>query len=185
METTAQEKATLQGQWQLDHSHSDLGFSVKHLVISTVRGSFGSYEAKLENPTGKFEDSQLEFSIDVASINTRNEQRDGHLRTNDFFNAEKFPKANFRSQEIKAVGEDRYEVTGKMTIRDITRTETFEVELGGMAKDGYGNTKLGLSATSRINRFDYDLKWNQLTEAGGVTVGKEVKIFADLQFAKQ
>lgn len=185
MEATVKEAISLKGKWGIDHLHSNLDFSVKHLVISTVRGSFGEYEAKLENQSGKFEDSQFHFSIDVQSISTGNDQRDGHLRTNDFFNAEEFPQITFESENIKATGEGEYDVTGNLTIRDITRKETFKVELGGMAKDGYGNSKLGLSATTKINRFDYDLKWNQLTEAGGVTVGKDVRISADLQFAKQ
>ncbi len=176
---------TLQGQWQIDHAHSNLNFSVKHLVISTVRGSFGEYHGEINNQGDHFEDAQLEFQISTASISTNNEQRDAHLKSDDFFNAGSYPTIQFRSTEIRPKGEDLYEVIGDLTIRDISRQESFEVEIGGVAQDGYGNTKLGLSATARINRFDYGLKWNQLTEAGGATVGKEVRIMVDFQFAKQ
>ena len=182
---TATKNATLQGEWAIDHSHSNLNFKVKHLVISTVTGSFGQYSGKISSKGERFEDAQIEFQIEVDSISTGNEQRDGHLKSDDFFNAEAHPQIHFRSKEIKALGDDRYAVSGELQIRETRQQESFTIEIGGMAVDGYGNTKLGLSASTRINRFDYGLKWNQLTEAGGATVGKEVRIDADLQFVKQ
>lgn len=184
MDTTAQSAST-KGKWGIDASHSNLNFTVSHLVISRVTGSFEKYEGSIGNEQDDFTEAQVKFSIDTASINTRNEQRDGHLKSDDFFNAEEYPQITFTSSSITETGEDKYAIKGDLRIRDVTREVTFEARIGGVAVDGYGNTKLGMEVKTTINRFDHKLKWNQMTEAGGMTVGKEVDINGQLQFAKQ
>ncbi len=184
MESTTQTVST-KGTWAIDATHSNMNFTVSHLVISRVTGSFEKYKGTIENVEDDFTSARVHFSIDPASINTRNEDRDNHLRSDDFFNADQYPEISFTSTSITETGENRFKIQGDLTIRDITREITFEARLGGTAVDGYGNTKLGLEIRGSLNRFDYNLKWNQLTEAGGMTVGKEVDINGQLQFARQ
>ena len=176
---------SLKGEWAVDSAHSNMQFSVTHLVISHVNGSFEAYDGVIKNEGDDLTSAHVEFSIDPSSINTGNEQRDNHLKSDDFFNAEKYPHIKFESSSIEEVSENTYEIKGDLTIRDITRPTTFKARVGGVAVDGYGNTKLGMRVNTTINRFDYGLKWNQLTEAGGVTVGKDVEINANLQFGKK
>jgi polyisoprenoid-binding protein YceI len=131
-----------------------------------------------------FNDAAVNFTIDVNSINTDNEMRDKHLKADDFFNAEQFPSATFKSTSFKKVSGNKYQLKGNLTIRNVTKPVTFDVTYGGTAKDGYGNTKAGFKATTTINRFDYGLKWNTLTEAGGATVGENITLDLKLQFAQ-
>lgn len=169
--------------WTVDKVHSSVKFNITHLVISEVEGSFKVYDGSINNTKSDFSDAKIDFSIDVASINTDNQMRDDHLKADDFFNAKDFPKMTFKSSSFKKKSGNVYELTGELTIRDVTKKVKFEVTYGGTAKDGYGNTKAGFKANATINRFDYGLKWNALTEAGGATVGQDVRIVLNLQFA--
>lgn len=173
-----------QTKWILDRAHSNAKFTVEHLVISEVDGSFKSFNGNVTSAKPDFTDAAVDFTIDVNSIDTENEQRDGHLKGDDFFNAEKYPKMTFKSTSFKKNSGNKYELKGNLTIRDVTKPATFSVVYGGTTKDGYGNTKAGFKATTSINRFDYGLKWNALTEAGGATVGKDVQIKMNLEFAQ-
>ncbi len=180
------ENATAQKtKWVIDPMHSEIQFKVKHLVISTVTGNFYKFDAEVYTTGEDFSDAQVSFSADVNSISTNNEQRDAHLKSDDFFNAETYPKMTFKSTEVKKVGEGAYKLIGDLTIRDITKPVALDVEYGGSAKDGYGNTKAGFEATGTINRKEFGLRWNGVTEAGSVVVSDQVKIIASIQFAKQ
>jgi polyisoprenoid-binding protein YceI len=172
-------------QWTVDFAHSKMKFAVSHLVISEVEGSFKVYSGTLTSSTPDFADATIEFAADVNSISTENEMRDKHLKSDDFFNAEKFPQMTFKSTSWKKIDEKNYQLEGNLTIRDITKPVTFNVVYGGTVKDGRGNIKAGFKATSVINRFDFGLKWNALTEAGGATVGKEVTITLNFEFAQK
>ena len=180
---TENSRTSAERHWTVDPVHSKVKFTVTHLVISEVDGSFNVYNGKINTSQEDFSDAKIEFSVDAASINTENTDRDTHLKSEDFFFVEKYPKLTFQSTSFKKKGQDRYELKGNLTMRGVTKPSTFEVKFGGLAKDGYGNTKAGFSATSTINRYDYGLQWNSLTEAGGLTVGKEIDIILNLEFA--
>lgn len=173
-----------QSKWNVDATHSNVRFTVPHLVISEVEGSFKKFSGEVVAAKPDFTDAAVNFTIDVNSIDTDNEMRDKHLKADDFFNAEQFPAATFKSTSFKKVSGNKYKLTGNLTIRNVTKPVTFDVTYGGTAKDGYGNTKAGFKATTVINRFDYGLKWNALTEAGGATVGKDITIDLKLEFAQ-
>lgn len=173
-----------QTKWNVDVVHSNVRFTVEHLVISEVEGSFKTFTGSMTSTKPDFTGSTVDFSVDVNSINTDNEMRDNHLKADDFFNAEKFPKMTFKSTSFTKVSDKKYKLTGNLTLRDVTKSVTFDVTYGGTAKDGYGNTKAGFKATTVINRFDYGLKWSALTEAGGMTVGSDVTIDLRLEFAQ-
>jgi polyisoprenoid-binding protein YceI len=177
--------AQAQNKWALDNSHTNVKFTVSHLVISEVDGHFKKFSGSLISAKPDFTDAQIEFSVDIASISTDNEQRDGHLMGDDFFNAEKYPKMIFKSTSMKKISGNKYELTGNLTIRDVTRKVTFAVTYGGTTKDPWGNTKAGFKATATINRLEYGLKWNTLTEAGGAVVGSDVTITINAEFAKE
>ena len=171
------------GTWIVDPSHSEVSFSVRHLMISKVRGTFGSFSATIltgENP----EDTKITASAQVASINTNDEGRDGHLRTNEFFDAENHPTIEFASTSVTAAGSD-YKVAGNLTVRGVTKPVVFDLEFGGFATDPYGNYKLAATVTGEINREDYGLSWNAALETGGVLVGEKVTITIELQAALQ
>lgn len=170
--------------WVCDPSHSNMLFTVDHLVVSEVQGYFKIFDGKMTASKADLSDAQIEFNIDVASINTDNNQRDNHLKSDDFFNAEKFPKMTFKSKSMKKVGDKKYKLTGILTIRDISKEITFDVSYGGEIKDPWGNVKSGFKAETTINRFDYNLKWNTLTEMGGAVVGKEVRIRCNIELKK-
>lgn len=181
MENVAEKKAS----WVLDPMHSEIQFKVKHLVISTVTGSFGKYEASFNSEKDDFSDAQISFSADVNSISTNNEQRDAHLKSDDFFNAEQYPQLKFTSKELIKTADGEYKLSGELTIRDITKTIELDVEYGGTMVDPYGNTKVGFEVSGKINRKEFGLKWDAVTEAGGAVVSDQVKIIANVQFAKQ
>ena len=171
--------------WAIDPMHSEIQFKVKHLVISTVTGYFHKYDASFTSSKEDFTDAEVKFTADISSISTNNEQRDTHLKSDDFFNAEQHPKMTFVSKEIKKVSGDKYKLIGDLTIRDVTKTVELDVEYGGTMVDPYGNTKVGFEVTGSINRKEFGLKWNAVTEAGGAVVSDQVKIIANVQFAKQ
>ncbi|MEQ8413381.1 MAG: YceI family protein [Imperialibacter sp.] len=171
-------------QWNLDTMHSELQFKVKHLVISTVTGSFKNFNVEVATEGDDFTTAQIKLTADVSTIDTGNEQRDGHLKSDDFFNAEKFPALTFESTGIKKVDEESFILSGNLTIRDITKPVDLNVVLGGIAVDPYGNTKAGFEVEGKVNRKEFDLKWNGVTEAGSVVVADVVKILGNIQVAK-
>jgi polyisoprenoid-binding protein YceI len=173
-----------QTKWNVDVVHSSVKFTVEHLVISEVEGSFKTFNGSMISTKPDFTGSTIDFTVDVNSISTDNEMRDKHLKSDDFFNAEKFPKMTFKSTSFKKISGNKYALTGNLTLRDVTKSVTFDVTYGGTAKDGYGNTKAGFKASTIINRFDYGLKWSALTEAGGMTVGNDVTIDLRLEFGQ-
>lgn len=173
-----------QTKWSVDNAHSSVKFSVSHLVISEVEGAFKKFTGNVTSTKPDFTDAAVDFSIDVNSINTDNDMRDKHLKSDDFFNAAQYPEMTFKSTSFKKVSGNKYALTGNLTIRNVTKPVKFDVVYGGIAKDGYGNTKAGFKATTVINRFDYNLKWNNLTEAGGATVGKDVTLDLKMELAQ-
>lgn len=174
-----------QTKWVIDPTHSEVQFKVKHLVISTVTGSFQKFEAEAIAKKDDFTDVQVTFTADAKSITTNNDQRDTHLRSDDFFNTDKYPQITFKSTEFRKVGDHEYKLVGDLTIRDVTKPIALDVEYGGVVVDPYGNTKAGFEVTGTINRKDYGLKWNAITEAGSAVVSDKVKILASVQFVRQ
>ncbi|WP_367864780.1 YceI family protein [Pedobacter sp. WC2423] len=170
--------------WVLDPTHSELQFKVKHLMISTVTGSFNEFSAELDTDNDDFEHSAVSFKAGVDSIDTGNKDRDGHLIGGDFFNAADFPVVSFVSTSFTKDGDD-YQLKGDLTIKDVTKPVTLDVEFGGTAQDPWGNTKAGFTIKGKINRTDFGLTYNAALETGGVMLGEEVKILGELQFAKQ
>ncbi len=173
-----------QTKWTFDKAHSKVQFKVTHMVISEVTGQFKNYEGTVETSKDDFSDAKINFSIDVNSIDTDNEQRDNHLKSDDFFNAEKFPKITLVGKSFKKVGDKKYKLTGDLTIRNFTKQVELDVVYNGTVKDPWGNTRAGFRVTGRINRFDYGLKWNALLELGGAVVGENVDIIVDVELLK-
>lgn len=178
-------KETENSKWDNDATHSSIKFTVKHLTVSEVEGRFKTFSGTIESPTKDFNNASVNFTADVASITTDDETRDKHLKSDDFFNAEKYPKMTFRSTSFKKVKDNIYSLEGDLTIRDVTKKVKFAVLYGGTMVDPWGNTKAGFRATGKVSRKEYGLKWNTLTEAGGAVVGDEVNILLNMEFAKQ
>jgi polyisoprenoid-binding protein YceI len=170
--------------YKIDVAHSDILFKVKHLMINTVTGQFNSFDASMETENDDFSDAKISFTADVNSINTRNEQRDGHLKSDDFFNAEKFPQLVFKNGTLEKSG-DTYTLKGDMTIRDITQPITLQVDYMGTMVDPWGQTKIGFEAEGILKRKSFGLSWDTVTEAGGIVVSDEVKLQLNVQFVKQ
>jgi polyisoprenoid-binding protein YceI len=166
--------------WQIDNTHSQVTFSVRHMMVSTVKGQFKVLSGKLEIDEQHPENSWVEAEVDTASIDTRDERRDGHLRSPDFFDAANYPRLTFKSTKVEAAGNHEYRVTGDLTLHGVTRQVTFDAEYSGQLKDAYGMQRAGLSAKATINRKDFGLNWNQALESGGVLVGDKVTIEIDL-----
>jgi polyisoprenoid-binding protein YceI len=167
--------------YTIDNSHSDVGFSIRHMVFAKVRGHFTKWTAELAFDEGNPSKSSVTATIDVGSIDTREEKRDGHLKSPDFFDVAKFPQMTFKSKKVEAAGSKRYKVTGDLTIRDVTRPVVLEVEELGAGKDPWGNERIAFNAKTSIERSDYGLKWNQALETGGVLVGEKVEIEIDVE----
>lgn len=167
--------------WKLDKSHSSLRFTVTHMVVSESEGTFKNWNGTVEHTKEDFSDAKINFTAEVASINTENENRDKHLKSDDFFNAEKYPEIKFVSTSFVPQGDKKYKLNGNLTIRDVTKPVTFDVTYGGIIKTARGS-KAGFKANTTINRFDYNLKWDRATEAGGLVVSKEVDIVVKLEF---
>lgn len=171
--------------WNVDPAHSVAEFKVKHMMISNVKGQFAKIGGVLTFDESDLTKSHIEASIEAASINTREEQRDAHLKSADFFHVEQHPTLSFKSTRITQKGDGELSVAGDLTIRGVTRPVVFAVEgPTPPAKDPWGNTRIGLSATTKINRKDYGLTWNAALETGGILVGDEVTITLDVQFVK-
>jgi polyisoprenoid-binding protein YceI len=184
MTTASIHPAYTTGTWKLDPTHSEIAFTVRHLAISKVRGTFGTFDATIvtaEDPA----ESTIEAVIDVASVDTNNADRDNHLRTGDFFLIEEHPTMTFRAKGLPAVDGDDFEIQGELTLRGVTKPVTLKGEFGGIATDPWGNTKAAASATTKINRHDFGVSWNAALEAGGFMLGDDVTITMDLQVALQ
>lgn len=169
--------------WTIDPAHSEITFKVKHLMISNVKGEFRTFEGDIDGED--FKNSTISATIDANSIYTNNDDRDTHLKSQDFFEVEKYPKIQFKSTSIQQENRGEFKLVGNLTIKGITKEIILDTELGGFMKDPYGNEKVGFSITGKINRKDFGLNWNAALEAGGVMVGNEVTIIAEVQFAKQ
>ena len=167
-------------EYAIDETHTNVGFSVKHMMITNVKGDFKTYEANIDFDKDKKTFKVLKASIDTASIDTENEKRDEHLKSDDFFNSAKFPKMTFEMTSYKADGNEG-EMNGNLTIRGITKPIKLKVEDISTVKDFKGQNRVGFSLEGKINRMDYDLKWNKVLEAGGVAVGDEVKIIVEIE----
>lgn len=172
--------------WALDQAHSEVNFTVRHMMIARVNGTFRDFSADIEFDPEDLTTANVKFTVDVASIDTRNEDRDNHLKSADFFDVENHPEMTFVAKNLVKKGDTEYEVTGDLTMRGVTKPETFQVTYGGVAKDPFtGVEKSGLTVSGTINRTDYGLKWNQALETGGVLVSEEVKIDVHLELIKE
>jgi polyisoprenoid-binding protein YceI len=172
--------------WIADAAHSEVGFRVKHLMITNVKGRFTDFSVDALTEGEDFSQAEIRFSANLASVDTGNAQRDGHLRSGDFFDVEHHPEMTFQGRQITDYEEDgEFKLHGDLTIRGISRPVTLEVEFMGVAKDPYGNSKAGFNISGKINRKDWDLHWNVPMEAGGLLVSEEVKIQIDLQLMKK
>ncbi len=171
--------------YKIDAAHSEITFKVKHLMITNVTGNFTQFDATLESEAADFSDAKISFEADVNSISTNNEQRDGHLKSEDFFAADKFPKLSFVSTGFAHTGGTAFLLKGNLTIRDITKPVELTVEYGGTATDPYGQVKSGFEINGKINRKEFGLTWGAVTEAGGVVVSDEVKLHLSVQMIKQ
>lgn len=167
--------------YSIDNSHSDVNFSVRHMVFAKVRGHFTKWTAELAYDAADPSRSSVSVSIDTGSIDTREPQRDGHLKSPDFLDAEKFPKITFKSTKVERKGDKKYALVGDLTIHGVTKPVTLDVEELGGGKDPWGNQRLGFSAKARIDRGEFGLKWNQVLEAGGVLVGEHIDVEADVE----
>ena len=166
--------------WTIDNAHSEIAFKVKHMMISTVTGHFEDFEANAKTDGDNFNNAEIAFIAKTSSINTKNNDRDTHLKSDDFFNSEKFPEMKFVSKSF--TGE---QLIGDLTIRDVTKQITLDAELNGIAVDPYGQTKAGFEIKGEINRKDFNLTWSAVTEAGSIVVSDKVKLVIDVQFIKQ
>lgn len=171
--------------WALDPTHSDLGFKIKHLMITNVTGQFTKFDVSATSEDDDFDSLEITAAIDVASINTNNEQRDVHLKTGDFFETEKYPQILFKSTGVNKVSDDELELTGDLTIKGITKPVKLAVEYSGIIKDPYGQSKAGFSFTTKIHRKDWGVNFNAALETGGVMLGEDVKVNGEIQLIKQ
>ena len=171
--------------WKIDPAHSEIQFKVKHLMITTVTGYFRKFDLIVETENDDFNTaSRIEFTADINSIDTNNEQRDTHLKSDDFFNAERFSELRFVGKKYESSG-DTAKLHGDLTIRDVTKPITVNVEYGGIVVDPYGQTKAGFTVEGKINRKDFKLTWDAVTEAGQVVVSNEIRLHAEIQLVKQ
>ncbi|MFD2444421.1 YceI family protein [Bacillus sp. CGMCC 1.16607] len=171
--------------WALDAAHSSVDFSVRHMMIAKVKGSFNDFNATIEADPTDLTTANIQFTVNLSSVDTRNEDRDNHLRSGDFFDVENHPSMTFVSTTIVKTGDGEYDVTGDLTIRGVTRPETFVVTYEGTGKDPWGNEKVGFNAEGKIKRSEFGLTWNAALETGGVLVGDEIKVSLEIQAAKQ
>ncbi|MGE5680552.1 MAG: YceI family protein [Bacillota bacterium] len=170
--------------WRLDQAHSKVQFTVSHMVISEVTGHFKNFDANVTGNKDDLSDANINFTIDVNSIDTDNQKRDEHLKSDDFFNAAKYPQIKFKGKSLKKISGNKYKLSGDFTIRDITKPLELDVIYGGTVKDMSGNQRSGFKVSGTINRFDYNLKWNKLLETGSAVVGKDVNLLCNVEFVK-
>lgn len=178
-------EATKTTSWVIDPTHSDVQFKIRHLVISTVTGAFKKFEGSAAVPhDDKFDEADIRFRIDVDSVDTNQEARDAHLKNADFFDVERYPHIEFRSTSFTRKNGAAYELKGLLSMHGETREVVLDAEYGGTEKDLYGNTKVGFEVSGKINRKEFGLTYNALTEAGGLALGEDVKLLANLQLSK-
>lgn len=171
--------------WALDPTHSEIQFKVKHLLISTVSGGFKKFDATVTTEGDDFTTAKVQFSADIDSITTNNEQRDAHLKNGDFFDAENHPQLSFVSDKLVKTGEEEYDLHGKLTMRGTTKDVTLKAEFGGSTIDPWGNTRVGFEISGKIDRQDFGVSFGMVSETGGLLLGNDVKIFANAEFVKQ
>lgn len=171
--------------WVFDPAHSEITFKVKHLMISNVKGEFKQFDVSLISDDDKLTNAVAKASIQVASISTNNNDRDGHLKSADFFEVEKYPTIDFESTSIDVFDDENGQLKGKLTIKGITKELSFDLEFGGISRDPWGNEKAGFTVNGSINRNDFGLTWNAALETGGVLVSETIKISAEIQFVKK
>lgn len=166
--------------WSVDPTHSEIGFKVRHMMISTVSGNFQDFDLQVDTDNDEFKNASIGFTAKTSSINTQNADRDGHLKSADFFNSEEYPEIKFVSESF-----DGHELVGQLTIKDVTKTVPLKVNFNGILEDPYGQTKAGFEVEGNISRKDFGLSWNALTEAGSVVVSDQVKLVMDVQLVKK
>jgi polyisoprenoid-binding protein YceI len=171
--------------WIIDPAHSEIQFKIRHLMITNVTGSFGKFNAEIECRDKDFSSSKINFTADVNSISTNNEQRDGHLKSEDFFDTDKNPTLTFVSTNLEKISDEEYTLFGNLTMHGVTKPVKLNVEHGGIITDPWGKTRTGFGIEGKINRKEFGLEWNSPTETGGFVLGDEVKLHANVQFVKQ
>lgn len=171
--------------WAIDPAHSEIGFKVKHMMFTNVSGKFEAFDATIVTEDDNFENASIEFSAEINSIDTHNTDRDNHLKSADFFDADNHPKLTFKASSFTKADDHNYELAGDLSLRGITKSVKFPVEFSGLMKDPWGNTKVGLNISGKINRKDWGLNWNSALETGGVLVSEEVLLDIELQLIKQ
>ncbi len=171
--------------WVLDPTHSEVLFKVKHLMISNVTGNFNRFNGTVETDGDDLTSAKVQFTAEISSISTNNEQRDAHLKNGDFFDAEKFPQLTFEGDRLEKTGDEQYELQGMLTMRGNSKKVSLKVEYGGMTQDPWGNTRVGFSVTGKINRKDFGVSFGMVSETGGVMLGEDVTINANVQFVKE
>ena len=171
--------------WTIDPTHSEIQFKVRHLMVSYVTGQFTKFNATVETKGDDFTTAKVNFTADVNSISTNNEQRDAHLKNSDFFDAENHPELTFKSERIEKISDDEYKMEGILTIRGISKKIVLIAEYGGIMTDPWGNTRTGFTITGKINRKDFGVSFGMVSETGGVLLGDDVKINANAEFVKQ
>jgi polyisoprenoid-binding protein YceI len=184
METTAVKTST-KTKWALDPTHSEILFKVRHMMITNVKGEFRKFEGGISTEGSDFANASIDLTIDASSVFTNEHSRDGHLKSGDFFDVEKFPTLTFRGTSFIKSTYDEYKLRGVLTIKGVSKEIQLDVEFGGINKDPWGNEKAGFSVLGKINRKDFGLNWNAALETGGVLVSDEVRIAAEVQFVKQ
>ncbi|MCW3463057.1 YceI family protein [Chitinophaga nivalis] len=170
--------------WKIDESHSEIGFKVKHLMITNVSGYFTRFSGSIQTESDDFHDASISFEADADSIDTQNKQRDEHLRNGEFFDATTFPKISFVSRKVKKIDEEQYKLVGDLTIKGQTHPIELEVTHAGVTVDPWGQSKAGFALKGRLHRADYGLRWNASTEAGGIVLSDEVKLNMEIQLVK-
>ena len=171
--------------WTIDPTHSEIQFKVKHLMISSVTGQFNRFQGTVETRGEDFSTAKARFTADIDSISTNNAQRDAHLLSSDFFDAENHPQLIFQAEKLENLGDDAYKVYGTLTMRGVSKKIVLDAEFGGITQDPWGNTRVGFSVSGKLNRKDFGVNFGLIAEAGGVAVGEEVKVSANLQFVMQ
>jgi polyisoprenoid-binding protein YceI len=177
--------SSAQSSWEADPAHSNINFTIAHLVIAEVTGKFNDFSCTLQTKGDDFTGAQVEVGIKTASIFTNNEKRDTHLRSADFFNVEKYPLISFKSTAFEKSGDNTYKISGVLTMHGLSKTVVLDATYKGMIKDPWGNSRVGFKATTVLDRYEYDLKWNTALEGGGLLVGKEVTIEINLELVKK
>jgi polyisoprenoid-binding protein YceI len=171
--------------WTIDPTHSEIQFKIRHLMITNVTGSFGRFNAEVETTDQQFDTAKISFTAEVDSISTNNEQRDGHLKSADFFESAKYPVLSFVSTKLEKISAEEYALYGNLTMHGQTKPVKFNVEHGGVITDPWGKTRTGFTIDGKINRKEFGLEWNSATEAGGLVLGEDVKLHANAEFVKQ